>query len=117
MTQLEAARTSETPTPEMKQAAEREPVDAARLREIVRDGRAVVLTNSARRPERPCAVGEGLLTKVNANIGTSKDYADVDRELRKLATAEAAGADTVMDLSTGGDIGAIRKERSPRISV
>jgi len=110
VTQLEAARTSETPTPEMKQAAEREPVDAARLREIVRDGRAVVLTNSARRPERPCAVGEGLLTKVNANIGTSKDYADVDRELRKLATAEAAGADTVMDLSTGGDIGAIRKE-------
>ena len=94
----------------MERAAEREPVDAARLRELVCDGHAVVLTNSANPPARPCAVGAGLRTKVNANIGTSKDYADLERELRKLAAAEDAGADTVMDLSTGGDISAIRKE-------
>jgi len=101
----------------MERAAEREPVDAARLRELVRDGHAVVLTNSANPPARPCAVGAGLRTKVNANIGTSKDYADLERELRKLAAAEEAGADTVMDLSTGGDITAIRREIIARAEV
>ncbi len=95
----------------MTRAAEGEPVDAARLRELVAEGRAVVLTNAVHRPRKQCAVGAELRTKVNANIGTSKDYADVAEELRKLAAAEEAGADTVMDLSTGGaDIGAIRKE-------
>ena len=101
----------------MEQAAAREPLDAAALRELVAEGRAVVLTSAVHPPERPCAVGAGLLTKVNANIGTSKDYADIERELRKLAAAEAAGADTVMDLSTGGDIGAIRKEIIARATV
>jgi len=94
----------------MVRAAADEPVDAARLRELVRDGRAVVLTSAVHPPERPCAVGAELRTKVNANIGTSKDYAELDRELRKLAAAEEAGTDTVMDLSTGGDVAAIRKE-------
>ena len=101
----------------MEFAAEREPVDAQRLRELVAEGRAVVLTNAANPPKKPCAVGAELLTKVNANIGTSKDYADLDRELRKLAAAEEAGADTVMDLSTGGDIPAIRKEIIAHASV
>jgi len=109
LTQLEIARTSNQPTPEMAQAAEREPIDAERLRHLVASGRAVVLTNAARRPAKPCAVGAETLTKVNANIGTSKDYADLDHELAKLAAAEEAGADTVMDLSTGGDISAIRQ--------
>ena len=110
MTQLEAARASDVPTKEMELAAEREPVDAQRLRELVAEGRAVVLTNAANPPKKPCAVGAELLTKVNANIGTSKDYADLGRELLKAAAAEEAGADTLMDLSTGGDIPAIRKE-------
>ena len=117
MTQLEAARTSDEPTKEMTLAAGREPVDAQKLRELVCEGRAVVLTNSLNPPEKPCAVGAELLTKVNANIGTSKDYADLGRELRKLAAAEEAGADTVMDLSTGGDISAIRKEIIARAAV
>ena len=110
MTQLEAARASDVPTKEMEFAAGREPVDAQRLRELVAEGRAVVLTNAVNPPKKPCAVGAELLTKVNANIGTSKDYADLDRELLKAAAAEEAGADTLMDLSTGGDIPAIRKE-------
>ena len=117
MTQLEAARQSEGPTREMERASAGEPVDAARLRQLVREGRAVVLTNAAVRPERPCAVGAELKTKVNANIGTSRDYADLDRELRKLAAAEDAGADTVMDLSTGGDVDAIRKEMIAHATV
>ncbi len=117
MTQLEAARNTGRPTPEMARAAEGEPVSADRLRELIREGRAVVLTNAALRPARPCAVGAELRTKVNANIGTSKDYADIARELRKLAAAEEAGADTVMDLSTGGDITAVRREILSRAKV
>ena len=117
MTQLEAARNNDVPTKEMEVAAGREPVSASRLRELVKEGRAVVLTNSAVRPRKPCAVGAGLTTKVNANIGTSKDYADSGQELRKLAAAEEAGADTVMDLSTGGDITAIRRDILAHASV
>ncbi len=94
----------------MQQAAATEPVTPDRLRQLVLDGRAVVLTSAIHPPPKPCAVGAELRTKVNANIGTSKDYHDLGRELRKLAAAEQAGADAVMDLSTGGDIDAIRKE-------
>jgi len=57
----------------------------------------------------PCGVGKGLRTKVNANIGTSPDFCDIDIELRKLQAAVDAGSDTVMDLSTGGDISGIRR--------
>jgi len=117
VTQLEAATQSKTPTREMTVAAGQEPLDAEALQQQVRAGLAVVLTNAAVRPSRPCAVGRGLRTKVNANIGTSRDYADLDGELGKLAAAEAAGADTVMDLSTGGDIAAIRKEIIAHASV
>jgi len=57
----------------------------------------------------PRGIGQGLSTKVNANIGTSSDYSDVSIELEKLRVAIDSGADTVMDLSTGGDIPAIRR--------
>ncbi|MFC1862010.1 phosphomethylpyrimidine synthase ThiC, partial [Chloroflexota bacterium] len=57
----------------------------------------------------PCGIGQGLRTKVNANIGTSSDHGNVDTELEKLRVAIDSGADTVMDLSTGGDISAIRR--------
>jgi phosphomethylpyrimidine synthase len=55
------------------------------------------------------AVGENLKVKVNANIGTSRDVSDEDFELRKLDAALKAGTDTVMDLSTGGDLRAVRR--------
>jgi phosphomethylpyrimidine synthase len=57
----------------------------------------------------PCGIGKGLRTKVNANIGTSSDFCDLSMELKKCQTAIEFGTDTVMDLSTGGDISAIRK--------
>jgi phosphomethylpyrimidine synthase len=57
----------------------------------------------------PCGIGKGLRTKVNANIGTSSDFGDANTELEKLHAAESAKSDTVMDLSTGGDISAIRR--------
>jgi len=90
-------------------AAKNEPLDAEGIAAEVVDGTAVFTLNSSRELERPCAVGKGLRTKVNANIGTSGDKADLQFELAKLDAAVEAGADTVMDLSTGGDIDAVRK--------
>ena len=59
---------------------------------------------------RPCAIGEGMSVKVNVNIGTSRDLVDIEEELEKVHIAERYGADAIMDLSTGGDIDAIRRK-------
>jgi phosphomethylpyrimidine synthase len=86
------------------------------LRAGIAAGHIVIPCNVNREMASPRAVGAGLRVKVNANIGTSADFPDMAPELEKLAAALDAGADAVMDLSTGGDILAIRKEilaRSP----
>lgn len=93
----------------LKEAARGEPLGVERIAELIVDGRAVFTLNAEKRIERPCVIGEGLRTKVNANIGTSADVADEGFELEKLSAAEEAGADTLMDLSTGGDIDAVRR--------
>jgi len=108
MTQLEQARKG-TITTEMKEAALAEGRGAEEIRADVEAGHTVVIKNTKRRGTRAMAVGRGLKTKVNANIGTSGDKADIDEELAKLHAAINAGADAVMDLSTGGDLRAIRK--------
>ncbi len=92
-------------------AANNEVVEPDDLRELVAQGRVVILRNR-NRPSKidPVAIGEGLRTKVNANIGTSADVADIKRELAKLRAAVEAKTDTVMDLSTGGDLRATRIE-------
>jgi len=109
MTQLEKARAGTT-TPEMKVVAEREGVDVLWLRDKVAEGRTVIPANIHHAGLVPCGVGEGLTIKVNANIGTSSDKALLDEELAKLDAAVGAGTDTVMDLSTGGDIDFFRKK-------
>ncbi|MFP4460031.1 MAG: phosphomethylpyrimidine synthase ThiC [Candidatus Zixiibacteriota bacterium] len=79
------------------------------IHEKFKEGKIVILKNNKRPREIvPLGVGEGLSTKVNANIGTSKDKNDIELELRKLDAAIEAGADTVMDLSTGGELYNIR---------
>ncbi|MFB3925891.1 MAG: phosphomethylpyrimidine synthase ThiC [Syntrophales bacterium] len=108
MTQLEIARKGEV-SEEMKFCAEREGVEPEFIRKGVEDGNIVVVRNRHHRKIPPLAIGKGLKTKVNANIGTSKDLVNLDLELRKVRIAIEAGADTIMDLSTGGDIRAIRK--------
>jgi len=90
------------------QIAKKEGVSAAFLKKGIKQGRIVLLKNKKHRI-KPLAVGEGTTTKVNANIGTSPDLADLQIELKKLAAAIEAGADTVMDLSTGGNIDRIRR--------
>ncbi len=108
MTQLEQARKGII-TPEMKEAALSEGMDAGRLRDGVAEGVIVVIKNQGRKKTSTLGVGRGLRTKVNANIGTSGDRADTGEELEKLRVAIEAGADAVMDLSTGGDLVAIRR--------
>ncbi|MFP4085335.1 MAG: phosphomethylpyrimidine synthase ThiC [Desulfobacteraceae bacterium] len=105
MTQIQRARAGEV-TPEMKTVAEKEGVDPLWLRDQVAAGRVVIPVNRSGGRGVPCGIGEGLLVKVNANIGTSSDRADLDEELEKLKASIAAGTDTVMDLSTGSNISA-----------
>jgi phosphomethylpyrimidine synthase len=93
----------------MRRVAAEEGLGAHLLRESVAAGTAVVLANNQRADVGAVGVGSGLRTKVNANIGTSPDRGTPDGELQKLRAAVEAGADTVMDLSTGGDIDAVRR--------
>jgi phosphomethylpyrimidine synthase len=88
--------------------ARAEGVEPETLAARVLAGRVVVPKNVQVELERPCAIGEGLSVKINANIGTSERYPDVEEELKKLAVAVEAGADAVMDLSTGGNLERIR---------
>ena len=108
MTQLEEARNGRI-TEEMKICAEKERVSPEFIRKGVAEGNIVVVRNNRHTAISPLAIGKGLRTKINANIGTSGDHTDLDVELEKVKASVAAGADTIMDLSTGGDLGAIRK--------
>jgi len=107
MTQLELARQGII-TDKVKQAAAIEGVDPELLRQRIAEGTAIVCHNNNHVGGIPLAVGKGLRTKVNANIGTSKDDKSIDKELEKARVAVAAGADAIMDLSTGGPIDEIR---------
>jgi len=97
-------------TQEMERVAREEGVSLERLRENIVSGRVVVPANPNHHGVRPVGIGEGLRIKVNTNLGTSSDHIDIEEELEKLEVSIQAGTDTVMDLSTGGDIDAIRKE-------
>ncbi|HLZ18382.1 MAG TPA: phosphomethylpyrimidine synthase ThiC [Smithellaceae bacterium] len=108
MTQLEKARQGII-SDEMKICAGVECVEPEYIRQGLVDGTIVICRNVKHTAIRPLAIGRGLRTKINANIGTSKDNNDLNLELEKLAVAIAAGADAVMDLSTGGNLAEIRK--------
>ncbi len=107
MTQLEQAKKNII-TPEMRSVAEREPLTAEEIRNDIAAGRTVI-TKSGLHDCVPVGIGRGLKIKINANIGTSGYNNDPAMELEKLAASVRYGADTVMDLSTGGDIRAMRK--------
>ena len=107
MTQIESAKSNKV-SPEMRLISKEEYIPIGLLKERIIDGRIVIIKNSKRKI-KPCAVGEGLRTKVNANIGTSQDQADLSLEIKKLNAAIRCRADAVMDLSTGGDIKKARR--------
>ena len=85
-----------------------EGIEETVLRRRIESGRIVVPYNPVHSP-RPCGVGEGLSVKINVNVGTSRDRVKVSEELEKVDIALRYGADAIMDLSTGGDIDAIRR--------
>lgn len=108
MTQLEQAKRGII-TPEMKEAALYDDhVTAEFIAEGIKAGN-IVLPHNVNRKFKSMAIGKGLTTKVNANIGTSPKHIDVEEELIKMNAALKAGTHSVMDLSTGGDLNAIRK--------
>jgi len=109
MTQLEAARMGKI-TPQMEYVARVEGKSPEEIRELVAAGRVVIPANPNHTSlERFTGIGEGLKVKVNVNLGTSFDYVNVEEELEKVYIALEYGADTLMDLSTGGDLRAIRQ--------
>jgi phosphomethylpyrimidine synthase len=106
-TQMEYAREGKI-TDKMKEAAREASISPETLRDNIARGTAIICHNIKHLTGRPLAVGEGIRTRVNANIGTSKDDTSIDRELEKARVAVNAGADALMDLSTGGPIDEIR---------
>jgi phosphomethylpyrimidine synthase len=93
----------------MRQVARREGVGISFIRHGLAEGTIVIPANPNHLSLSPRGVGKGLSTKVNANVGTSSDHGSVASEVAKTRAAVSAGADAVMDLSTGGDITSVRK--------
>jgi len=108
MTQLEYARQGVI-TEKMSTAAAAEGVDPEYMRAGIAEGTIIICHNNSHKNGTPLAVGKGLRTKVNANIGSSADDTDIRKELEKARVAVAAGADALMDLSTGGPVDEIRR--------
>jgi phosphomethylpyrimidine synthase len=108
ITQMQHARKGVVTT-EMRRVAEREGLEPERVREEVARGRMVIPANVHHTALDPMGIGINALCKINANIGNSSIHSNIDGELQKLHQAVHFGADTVMDLSTGGGIDEIRE--------
>jgi phosphomethylpyrimidine synthase len=115
MTQVDHARKGRL-TGAMKKVAGDEGIAPEALLGLIASGKVVVPFNPNHSPSRPAGIGHSLRTKVNVNLGTSADFPLLADELRKVAIAVKYEADTIMDLSTGGDLRRIRRRilaRSP----
>ncbi|MBW2605226.1 MAG: phosphomethylpyrimidine synthase ThiC [Deltaproteobacteria bacterium] len=108
MTQLEIAKKGNI-SRQMELVAQYEGLDVEFIRQGIQQGTIVIPANANHTNLTPRGIGQGLKTKVNANIGTSSAIDDIESELEKLRAAVDAGADAVMDLSTGSDIAGARK--------
>jgi phosphomethylpyrimidine synthase len=107
-TQIESAREGII-TSQMAAVAADEALSAEFVRSMVAEGRIVIPWNHGRRPTAT-GIGAGLRTKVNASIGTSSDIIDYQAEIAKARAALESGADTLMELSVGGDLDRVRRE-------
>src|SRR6185503_2435260 len=96
-------------TEEMSYVAAKEKIAPELVRDEVARGRMIIPANVNHPELEPMAIGVASLCKINANIGNSAVTSNIDEELKKLHTSVHYGADTVMDLSTGGDIHDIRE--------
>ncbi|MEO0271136.1 MAG: phosphomethylpyrimidine synthase ThiC [candidate division WOR-3 bacterium] len=110
MTQLEFAKKGKI-TEEMVYIAQVEGKSKEEIRELVASGRVVIPRNiNHKNLTKFCGIGEGLKVKINTNIGTSYDYVNIEEEIEKAKIAIEYGTDTLMDLSTGGDLKYIRQK-------
>jgi len=96
-------------TPLFEACAAQESVSVESLMAGVARGEVAITKNNNHSFDKIIAIGKGMSTKINANIGSSKDFPELDGEMQKLCVAVKAGADTVMDLSMGGDLDTIRR--------
>lgn len=103
-------------TDEMKIVARKEGINADIVRKHLANG-CIVIPKNINSKSYPTGIGKMMRTKINANVGTSQDYVDVDSEVEKALTAQKYGADTVMDLSTGGDLDLIRRRILDSVSI
>ena len=113
--QMEAARSGEI-TAEVREAARFEGIEPALLRDMIASGTAALPANRRHLKLEPRAVGRKLKTKINVNMGTSRDIEDAEGELEKVRLAEKLGAHALMDLSSAGDTRRLRRtiiETSP----
>ncbi|MEY8427930.1 phosphomethylpyrimidine synthase ThiC [Lachnospiraceae bacterium 46-15] len=107
-TQMDAARKGIV-TPEMKAAAAKEEMDVKELMELMAKGQAIIPANKRHVSLSPAAIGSRLKTKINVNLGISRDCKDMDVEVAKVNSAVAMGAESIMDLSSYGDTRTFRR--------
>ena len=108
MTLMEEANRGRMPQ-SIERVAKREGIDPAKLARLVAAGRVVIPGNLRREGLKPTGIGEMLTVKVNINLGTAQNLDSPETEVEKALAAVKAGADAVMDLSTGGDLDLVRK--------
>ena len=103
-------------TPEMEDVSKNENIDVNKLVKLIADGK-IVIPKNINSNVKACGIGEGLTTKINANIGSSSKIDDLDLEINKAKLAVEYGADAIMDLSTGSDLKLFRKKIMEAIDV
>ena len=103
-------------TQEMKDVAKQENIEVDKLARLIADGK-VVIPKNINSHAKACGIGEGLSTKINANIGSSSKIDDLELEMNKAKLAVEYGADAIMDLSTGSDLKLFRQKIMDAIDV
>ena len=107
-TQMDAARKGII-TAQMEAVAQKEGIPATRLAELMAEGKVIIPCNKKHKSISPSGVGSMLKTKINVNLGTSRDCKDLEMELQKVESAVSMGAEAIMDLSSYGDTRKFRR--------
>ena len=108
-TQMDAARKGIV-TKEMEIVAKKENIDVESLRQLIAKGQVIIPANKNHQALSPNGIGSALKTKINVNLGTSRDCVDLDMEMEKVNEAVAMGAEAIMDLSSFGDTQKFRRK-------
>ena len=115
-TQMDAARKGII-TKEMEAVAQYEKIDVEKLRDLVAKGQVAIPANKNHKCLTPYGIGSALKTKINVNLGTSRDCLDLDVEMAKVQAAVDMGAEAIMDLSSYGDTQKFRRKLTAECSA